>query len=409
MGKKVYFLYTKAFSDIGSMMELVVMNAVIYSMTKSTSWLAAVLALRVCGGILTSLFSGVIADRYNRRKLMIFSDITRGISILTLCIFPSPLMFAIVAFIIGALGSFFSVSFSADLPQIFGEENILKINAFISRLAAISMVIGFLGSAFLSTIVNYRVIIGIDALSYFLSAFVLFFYKWENTVKKGINSQWKQLFNDLKEVKTYVLIKPLLVFVFIVFLFQTFSASSHNVGVPILAEKISTEHATFYQGLIWGTWGIGGILSTWLIPKVSWLKKHYLFMYYGTSILTSIGFILFLSNQILWIVFFFAFFTGFFDNAAGTYFSTMIQKTDNSIRGRIFGVANLLNRVGFTIGFVAASPLLSFLSMPHLVWLFHGSLIIMILCVTSYLLLKKKIAFNYEHIQQNENELIISK
>ncbi|PGS47946.1 MFS transporter [Bacillus sp. AFS041924] len=409
MGEKVYFLYTKAFSDIGSMMELVVMNAVIYSMTKSTTWLAAILALRVCGGILTSLFSGVIADRYNRRKLMIFSDITRGISILVLCIFPSPTMFAIVAFMIGALGSFFSVSFSADLPQIFGEENILKINAFISRLAAISMVIGFLGSAFLSTVVDYRVIIGIDALSYFMSAFVLIFYKWENTVKNNENKNWRQLFDDLKEVKTYVLIKPLLLLVFMVFLFQTFSASSHNVGVPILAEKISSEHATFYQGLIWGTWGIGGIISTWLIPKVSWLKQHYLFMYYGASVLTSLGFILFLSNQLLWIVFLFAFFTGFFDNAAGTYFSTMIQKTENSIRGRIFGVANLLNRVGFTIGFVAASPLLSFITMPHLVWLFHGSLIILIICVTGYLLIKRKIDFNYDSIQKNENEIMVSK
>ncbi|MFB7141389.1 MFS transporter [Gottfriedia sp. NPDC056225] len=409
MGKKVYFLYTKAFSDIGSMMELVIMNAVIYSMTKSTTWLAAVLALRVCGGILTSLFSGVIADRYNRRKLMIFSDITRGISILFLCIFPSPTMIAIAAFVIGALGSFFSVSFSADLPQIFGEENILKINAFISRLAAISMVIGFLGSAFLSTVVNYRVIIGIDAISYFMSAFVLIFYKWENTVKNNGNKHWRQLIDDLKEVKTYVLVKPLLLLVFIVFLFQTFSASSHNVGVPILAEKISSEHATFYQGLIWGTWGIGGIISTWLIPKVSWLKQHYLFMYYGASVLTSLGFILFLSNQILWIVFLFAFFTGFFDNAAGTYFSTMIQKTENSIRGRIFGVANLLNRVGFTIGFVAASPLLSFITMPHLVWLFHGSLIIMIMSVIGYLLIKRKINFNYDSIQNTENEIMVSK
>ncbi|WP_088070383.1 MFS transporter [Gottfriedia luciferensis] len=408
MGKKVYFLYTKAFSDIGSMMELVVMNAVIYSMTKSTSWLATILALRVCGGIVTSLFSGVIADRYNRRKLMIFSDITRGICILFLCIIPTPTMFAIVAFIIGALGSFFSVSFSADLPQIFGEENILKINAFISRLAAISMVIGFLCSAFLSTVVNYRVIFGIDSISYFLSAFVLIFFKWENTVKNNGNNSLKKFIYDLKEVKNYVFMKNILLFVFIVFLFQTFSASSHNVGVPILADKINSDKSTFYQGLIWGAWGIGGIISTWIIPKITWPKQHYLFLYYGTSILTSLGFILFLSNRVLWIVFFFAFFTGFFDNAAGTYFSTMIQKTENSIRGRIFGIANLLNRIGFTIGFVVVSPLLSIMTMPHLVWLFHGSLIIMIICVTVFLLFRKIVSVEQES-ERNEKELIVSK
>jgi len=407
MGKKVYFLYTKAFSDIGSMMELVVMNAVIYSMTKSTTWLAAVLALRVCGGIITSLFSGIIADRYNRRKLMIFSDIARGLSILILCLFPSPIMFALVAFLIGALGSFFSVSFSADIPQIFGEDNILKINAFISRLAAISMVIGFLGSALLSTVVNYRVIITIDSFSYFLSAAVLFLFKWENTITKKENTR-KQLLTDLKEVKNYVFLKPLLVYLFIVFLFQTFSASSHNVGVPILAEQLSTKNATFFQGVIWGVWGIGGILSTWLIPKIPWFKKQFLFAYYGSSILTSIGFILFLSSNILWFILFFAFFTGLFDAAAGTYFSTIVQKTENSIRGRIFGVTNLLNRLGFTIGFVAVSPLLTVMKMSQLVMLFHGSLILLILIITFYLFSKKLFNLENDQVKNQESDLIVS-
>lgn len=389
MGKKGYFLYTKAFSDIGNMMELVVMNAVIYSMTKSTTWLAAVLALRVCGGIITSIFSGIVADRYSRRKLMIFSDIARGLSVLILCIYPTTTMFAIIAFALGALGSFFSVSFSAEVPQIFGEENILKVNAFISRLAAISMVIGFFGSAFLSTIVDFRFIIGIDAFSYFLSAYVLFLFKWENTIKSKENTKWNQWINDLKEVKNYVLLKPLLMIIFSVFLFQTFSASSHNVGVPILAEKLSSHNSTFYQGLIWGIWGIGGILSTWFIPKFNLLKQHFLFVYLLTSLFTSLGFILFLSNNLLWIILSFAFFTGLFDVAAGTYFSTMIQQTENSIRGRIFGVTNLLNRLGFTIGFIASSILLKMMMMPQLVWLFHGSLIFIVLLVTIYLLTKR--------------------
>ncbi|WP_430509216.1 MFS transporter [Gottfriedia solisilvae] len=409
MGKKVYFLYTKAFSDIGNMMELVVLNAVIYSMTKSTTWLAAILALRVCGGIITSLFSGVIADRYNRRKLMIFSDITRGICILILCFFPSPTMFAVIAFTLGALGSFFTVSFSAEIPQIFGEEKILQVNAFISRLAAISMVIGFLGSALLSTVVDYRVIIGIDAFSYFLSAYVLFLFKWENSVKNSGNSNWKQWIIDLKEVKNYVFLRPLLLLIFIVFLCQTFTASSHNVGVPILAEELSADHITLYQGLIWGIWGIGGIISTWLIPKFVWLKKHFLVIYFGTSILMSTGFILFLSTKLLAFILFFAFFTGLFDAAAGTYFSSMIQQTENKIRGRIFGVTNLLNRLGFTLGFVASSLLLKVLTMPHLVWLFHGSMIMIILVISIILFSRKMFHFDHDPKLKQEVELVISK
>lgn len=184
MGEKYYFLYTKALSEVGNMMEMMVMNAVIFSLTKSPTWLAAVLAARVLGGIVSSLVSGVLADRFNRRHLMIYSDIVRGLCVLILCLSPAPILFILVAFALGVFGSFFSVSFSAEIPQIFGETKILEMNAFISRLSAISMVIGFLAAAFLSNLVNYRVIIVLDAISFFLSSFVLIFYKWESNAKK---------------------------------------------------------------------------------------------------------------------------------------------------------------------------------------------------------------------------------
>jgi MFS family permease len=196
MGKKYYFLYTKALSEVGNMMEMCVMNAVIFSVTNSTTWLAAVLAARVIGGIVSSLFSGVLADRFNRRYLMIYSDIVRGICVLTLCLSPHPITFILVAFALGIFGSFFSVSFSAEIPQIFGEEKILEMNAFISRLSAISMVVGFLASAVLANLVSYKVIIILDSLSFFLSAFVLIFYKWESIIKEGGMPSWKQLFID---------------------------------------------------------------------------------------------------------------------------------------------------------------------------------------------------------------------
>jgi len=390
-------------------MEMMVMNAVIYSMTKSTTWLAAVLAFRVFGGILSSLFSGILADRMNRRYLMIFSDIARGISVIILCFYPSATLFLIIAFLLGFFGSFFTVSFSAEIPQIFGEEKVLEVNAFISRLGAISMVIGFLSAAFLSNIVNYRVIIAIDGVSFFLSALVLVIFKWNNTIKKSGSSSWKVWISDIKEVNSYLVLRPVLLIIFVVFLFQTFAASAHNVGIPLLSEELNSKYMTFYQGLIWGSWGIGSIISTWIIPRFVWLKNHILLFYLSTSILTSLGFILILSNKILWLILLFAFFTGMFDAAAGTYFSTMIQQTENDIRGRIFGVSNLLNRLGFTLGFVATSILLKIVTMPHLVWLFHGGMIGIILIAIIYLASNKLFKIDDNFLKKKNNELTVIK
>nr|WP_283249460.1 MFS transporter [Bacillus sp. FJAT-49736] len=374
-------MYTKAFSDMGNMMELVVINAMVLSLTKSTLWLTAVLAARVFGGICSSLFSGILADRYNRRMLMIMSDLFRGIFVLWLFLFPTPVLFLSISFILGFFSSFFSVSFSAEIPQIYGDKKILDINALISRLSSISMVVGFMLAAWLSTVLNYRVIILIDSISFFLSAAVLWNFKWNKDEQRTKGQSLKNWSQDIKQVKNHLFINPVLLILFTIYIFQTFAASSQNVGIPLLAKMLNPHEITFYQGLIWGSWGMGGILATWVIPKIKWFKRNLLYVYLGSSLMASLGFIFLLSNKVFWIILFFAFITGMFDASLSSFFSTIVQMTDNSIRGRIFGVSNLLSQLGFTIGFIVTSCLINILTMPHLVWLFHGSTIAIIVAM----------------------------
>lgn len=100
MNRKV-FLYVKAFSDLGTFMDLIAINVLMYIATGSPAWLLATMAFRTLGGVLSSLFSGVLADRFNRRKIMIWTDIFRAIIILSLIPFPNPVMILIVCFLIG--------------------------------------------------------------------------------------------------------------------------------------------------------------------------------------------------------------------------------------------------------------------------------------------------------------------
>lgn len=106
MNRKV-FLYVKAFSDLGTFMDLIAINVLMYIATGSPAWLAATMAFRTLGGVLSSLFSGVLADRFDRRKIMIWTDIFRAIIILSLIPFPNPVMILIVCFLIGLTSSFF--------------------------------------------------------------------------------------------------------------------------------------------------------------------------------------------------------------------------------------------------------------------------------------------------------------
>jgi MFS family permease len=390
MNRKV-FLYVKAFSDLGTFMDLIAINVLIYVATGSSAWLAASMAFRTLGGVLASLISGVVADRFDRRKIMIYTDIFRAIIILSLIPFPNPVMIIVVCFLIGMTSSFFAVSYSAEIPQIFGQDKVLETNSLISRLTSISLVGGFIGAGVITDLLGYKVTLVIDAATYLISAVVLLKIKWPSSKGKslelanGVKQKLIAIGSDLKEVYSFILVAPMLLLVNIVFLVGAFAGASHNLGIPLLAENINASKQSFYYGMIWGVWGIGSVLSTLIIPKLKWLHGDRLYYAcFAGTIFMSTGFIVFLSNTNLWIVFSFAFFTGIFDATFTTLHATILQKTDNYIRGRIFGVGMLLKSLGFALGFIVAPILLEYFSLPQMVWMLHGTLITTTLLVLLY-------------------------
>lgn len=387
MNRKL-ILYVKAFSDFGTFMDMLVLNVVIYTATGSTGWLAATMAARTIGGVFSSVFSGVMADRFNRRMIMIVSDILRAVIIIALIFMPNPMMILVASFFIGFVNSSFMVSFSAEIPQIFGESKVLETNAVIARLTSISLVAGFLAAGLLTDMLGFELTLLIDAMSYILSAAVLMKIKWDSTSTKKVEvaasfvKKVQSIWLDVKEVHTYLRLAPMIMLVNIVFLAGAFAGSSHNLGIPLLAESLNPDRQSFFYGLIWGVWGIGSVAATYTLPKLEWLKgKNVYYTCFVAAMLMSAGFIIFLSNIYVPIILMFAFFTGIFDACFTTLHATILQRTDNHIRGRIFGVGMLLKSLGFAIGFVIAPILLKQMPMPKMVWVLHGSLIIITLIV----------------------------
>lgn len=401
--RKTTFLYTKAFSDFGSILETVVLSSLLLrSGYHSLSLLAAFYGALTLGGFLSSLSAGILADRCSRKGLMIMSDLLRATAILVIVLVPTPNIILTMAFSIGFLGSFFQVSFSAEVPQIFGESQALKVNSLISRLGAISMVSGFLASAALSQTPS-RLVLGIDLLSFLLSALAVSLTKWKITRNVELREQMKSsngyihFLENLKEIHAYLREKPSFMFVFVLFLFQTFAASTHNMGIPILASRIDQHAIMLYQGLIWGAWGVGSVASTVLLPKIKKITAHLPIAYWGMAAGMSLGFILFLSTVQLMVILPIAFLTGIFDAACSAILSTLIQTCDNKIRGRLFGVSSLLNRSGFFMGFLLCPIVMVRIGMPHTVWIFHGIVVVSsltILIVYSLIHAKRKARSN---------------
>ncbi|MBG9550391.1 hypothetical protein PUS82_10305 [Cytobacillus firmus] len=127
------------------------------------------------------------------------------------------------------------------------------------------------------------------AATYVISALVLFKMKWQTSepaLNEGISSGFKEklaaIGRDLKEVYSFILLKPMLLLVNIVFLIGAFAGASHNLGIPLLAEEVDSSKQSFYYGLIWG------VLNHWvlpsdLLPRLLYWKYYHWLKWFGSS------------------------------------------------------------------------------------------------------------------------------
>ncbi|MGG3885566.1 MFS transporter [Brevibacillus panacihumi] len=179
------YLYVNALSSLGSRMDLIASSALIFTFADSVYWLSAFFVARQIGGMMFSMAAGILADRMDRRRAMLISDIGAGLAILLVLLYPHPYVIVGAAFVKGMLYSLFHISFQASLPQMFGKDALVNINGLTVRLESIVGIAGFAFGGVLTESFGYGVVIAFDAATFFVSAIVLMRLRWENDEQQG--------------------------------------------------------------------------------------------------------------------------------------------------------------------------------------------------------------------------------
>ena len=121
--------------------------------TGSASVFAGLLALSMIPTILLSPFGGILADRANRRNIMVALDTLSGLSVLiagfAMASGQDIRVIGTLLVVLSVLGAFESPTVQACIPQMLSGENIIKGNAVVNQVASIaSLITPFLGSVF---------------------------------------------------------------------------------------------------------------------------------------------------------------------------------------------------------------------------------------------------------------------
>lgn len=167
-----------AVSQLGDSFLLVAMLIIARSLTTNPfaiSLLAASIGLPT---VLFGLFAGVLIDRFDRRKVMIASDIVRGVAVLFLLLVQDarglPIMM-VVGFVMGTAGVLFLPARNALLPRIVAAEGLVAANMLIEATQIAALVVGpALGGIFVTQL-GPKAAILFDSASFFVSAVCVFF------------------------------------------------------------------------------------------------------------------------------------------------------------------------------------------------------------------------------------------
>jgi len=235
--------------------------------TGSASIFAGMLALALLPTIFLSPFGGILADRANRRNIMVALDTLSGISVLlasfAMLLDQDIFVISALLIILSVLGAFESPTVQACVPQMLSGDNVVKGNAVVNQVASIaSLITPFLGSIFY-TAFGIQPVFYATVVCFFVTALLECFIRLD--YKKPEQKMWiGAIVKEDFSVSMHFLrreqpgIMKLLLLAAAVSLFV---AGTAVVGFPYLVRTVLGLSATHY-GIAESAMGVASILGS---------------------------------------------------------------------------------------------------------------------------------------------------
>ncbi|SDK22727.1 MFS transporter, NRE family, putaive nickel resistance protein [Methylophilus rhizosphaerae] len=132
------------------------------------------LMLRILAFLMFSQFAGILADRVNRKYMLIIADVVRlGL----LALFPfldSVWQIYTMIFLINAATAFFTPTFDSTLPEVAGREHYVKALSFSRVAVDLEAILAPAIAGLVFALLGLKWLFWLDSLSYLLSAVLVF-------------------------------------------------------------------------------------------------------------------------------------------------------------------------------------------------------------------------------------------
>ena len=235
--------------------------------TGSAATFAGILAVSMVPTILLSPLGGVLADRANRRNIMVALDTLSGLAVLgAMALFPlgdRVFLTGALLVILSVLGAFESPTVQACVPQMVEESQLLRGNALVNQVSSLaSLVTPFLGSVVYASF-GLATVVRAAAACFFVTAVLECFIRLDSprtersggvlsAIRGDLAGSWRFMRCEEPGVLSLLLLAALV---------SMFLSGVMVVGFPFLVRTVLGLPAQFY-GAAESAAGVAAILGS---------------------------------------------------------------------------------------------------------------------------------------------------
>ena len=372
-----YLWFGQIVSLLGDWFNLVASAALVGVLTQSGLAVGSLFVVRMLAPFLVSPIAGVVADRYNRKHVLIAADLIRAAVVLAFLLVRNPgdvwLLYTLTA-VQMAMSGFFDPAHTAILPDISNPRELGAVNALSSATWSVMLALGAaLGGLFSGTFGMYPAFV-LDTFTFLLSALLLAQIRMPanlaSAADRTVAAAFGQYLRGLRYLRAHL---DVLVVALQKAVMALFFATAFQVLQVAIAQQVFTvgQGGGTSLGLMFGLTGVGSGLGPILARKLTGedprsLKEAIAYGY----VLAIAGIIVTAPLLSLPIVL-----LGSFVRSIGSgiiwVFSThlLLQMVPDEVRGRVFASDFMF----FYLGSALASSLVgaaldTTLTIPTIIW-----------------------------------------
>jgi MFS family permease len=346
-------------SLMGDWFNLIATAILTAQLTNSGLAVGALFVIRALAQFVTGPFGGVLADRFNRKWILIWTDVARAFIVLGFLLVRDAsqvwLLYTLTALQLGISGVFFPTK-DAILPDVVSEEQIGTANALASTTWSTMLALGaFLGGQ-VTGMWGIAPAIVLDALSYLLSAWFIGRMTYTQTTARAETAFtpgliFQQYFQGLgylsrhKDIFIIAIQKASLMLG--VSGFNEVLQVELSSKVFVVGEGGSTSLGWLYAIVGVGT-GVSPIIARWATGDRERALRYAILAGYGIAL---IGLAIMYPISSLGMVLAGTFLRGFGIAMIWVFSTTLLlKKLPNEVRGRVFGTEFALLTLAGAIG-----------------------------------------------------------